>query len=340
MRDKNLNVVIFGASVSAQSKEDSVWNWLKQWEKSSSISVYFSRVTYPSAFMSNAGLQNIDHVIALKPDIVVLDWLSTEEQDCQYKKISYIYESLVKRGIYVITAAFVRLDTWDRITPQYKYCLMASISHGLSFLDFTFIAKNRNLNWDDITRDGVHTNEFGAELYGNYLKSEIVNIYKNGKQQGEVIYSNHVDSQELQPFYFNGEIELTHLILKNELTIEHNEYLELVVYPIKDEELSIWVSSTIGPYTHELEVLYYENDKVINEESLVMRDEWCHFERIAFKPLALNIPKVSSNLLTVRVRPIINPDKGSNEYEMPKLRIQDRLTGLNCSICGIRKGQV
>ncbi len=329
-------LVIYGASVSAQSKEDSFWQRLKSWqyEQAKYQNAFWSveRLTFPSAFMSDAALLNLDHVIAMKPDIVVLDWLSTEEQNCSFEKICHIYEELCGRGINVITLAAVRLDTWDNVTLQYEACLKISKLLKQSFLDMKVLAEQKGLTWKDLTRDGVHTSEAGAEIISEAIIQE---VFERSSGNTNYICREVSDSVLTVP---QERQTISHHEIGKEVRIEEKQHLILKLHKDAGRSAQVWCLQTVGPYTPKIKCFI---EGRVSE--IVLFDQWCKFERFAFKPLS---PEISSEIAGgFEVSLILTEDVLDNLLLKQKieqssyckgvmLRIHDRISLVNCTLKG------
>ena len=341
----NIRVVLYGASVSAQSKVDSYWHHLKRWEANYNtlengnvVDIY--RLTYPSAFMGGAGVLNVDHLVALEPDIVVLDWLSTEEQDCDVSRIHYIYGELLSRGIYIITAALIRFDTWNKITPQFLDCFnISNNSSGNSFIDFFHIANNQGLNWDDITRDGVHTSVVGAKLYDDKIIDEIKK-YLNDISGSIMVRDLSSYSKKCSFSNYKG-ISISSYSIPSEIRIVESQSLDIKIHKNNAEKAEIWCKQTCGPYTPRLDVILFDGSIEKQLDTVDLRDQWCHFERFAFKPLVLNIPDCDEGVINITFKlqsdnyskSKLGREKGT-ELCSSKLRLHDRISAINCMVLG------
>lgn len=336
--DKYKKVLVYGASVSAQSKDDSFWKMLKVSEynehfQDHEIGFTYDRLTFPSAFMSDACVLNLDHVLAINPDIVILDWLSTEEQDCDSEKIAYIYNELSARNIKVITLAFVRMDTWDRVTPQYAECLYQTEKYGQSFVDLRVICDRKALGWKDVTRDGVHTSVTGAAVYFETIKNTLNNLYTSGavRINRDVPYKNN---QVIKP-----SLRISSLNLPREIRVEESNILKIYGFKEAGVVSEIWCQQTVGPYTPNIQLMI--EGAYVNNVTLF--DEWCKFERFAFKPIIKEIPKELKGDFVVEIslgnqvldRNLLTEKINSAPYCQGRmLRIHDRFNGINCIIKG------
>jgi hypothetical protein len=344
LNEKNIKVILFGASVSAQSRDDSYWYFLKKWEAkcnlNSDLMIDLSRVTFPSAYMSDAGLFNLDHIIAYQPDVVVLDWLSTEEQNCDVNIIDMVYKTLQERGIYIITTAMVRLDTWDKVTEQYNACFNQAQSKNMPFIDFSEVCKGKELRWNDVTKDGVHTTAVGASLYSATISDAIEKFMQNIPVKS--IYKEFTSNNAVLNDTLLCSSYFRTISIPLELTISKGQTLRLSVVKNSSAEGSkIWCKQTVGAYSPVLDVKYLTKLKILTEEKVSLFDQWCHFDRYAFKPLAnMNFSELEGTFY-IEIK-IADEDPDLNGVDKTKLnpihflnkklRLHDRLCSLNCSI--------
>jgi hypothetical protein len=170
-----MNVVLFGASVVAQSKDDSIWHFLKSslFEELPSASI--TRLSFPSSSFDGPGYLCLDDLLALSPTHVVLDWLSTSEACVNNFKLRSVYSRLYKLGIQIITLAMPRADTWEQRTSAYLETLRATVACRGIFIDFAAYASRLGYGINDVTRDGVHTSELGASACASLLISVLKN---------------------------------------------------------------------------------------------------------------------------------------------------------------------
>lgn len=327
IREKTLNVVLFGASVSAQSKDDSYWKKMKLWEGQHNLAndtlVNISRLTFPSAYFSNAGLLSLSNLIAMKPDVVILDWLSTEEQECAAEIINFVFQKLVKKGVSVLTTAMVRLDTWERITPQYEAFLECSVFFEQPFIDFVQLAKDNDFSWDDVTRDGVHTNEVGADLYSKYIIEYLKSILNSGSFPSVVREQVSGDLARVGITEYSNSIST--LNLYEEVTVDNDITMEITLYSSDYSTAQIWAPQVVGPETEEVEWSVFQKGDLKLQGKDCLKDEWCHFYRQAYKPVVTSLDGVEPGISFVK----INVNK---LHERSELRVLDKLDCINCCV--------
>lgn len=327
VRENTLNVVLFGASVSAQSKNDSYWKKLKLWEGRHNLSndtlVNISRLTFPSAYFSSAGLLSLSNLIAMKPDVVILDWLSTEEQECSAEIINFVIQKLVKKGVSVLTTAMVRLDTWERITQQYCSFLRCSSLAGQPFIDFVQLTKNHGLTWEDVTRDGVHTNETGADLYSKYLIEYINSVMRAESYSSVVREEAHEKLSENDIAAYSQSISTFNLY--EEITIDSEITMEITIYSSDYSTAQIWAPQVVGPETEDVVWNVFQKGILKLEGEAPLKDEWCHFYRQAYKPVVEYLDGVEPGISFIKV-------SVKKLHENSEVRILDKLDCINCSV--------
>jgi len=340
--NSTINILIYGASVSAQDKNDSYWlglkNWEAKWNANSLNKISISMLCFPSAFISGAGFFNLSHVIAMSPDVVILDWLSTAEQDCPTEVLKAIYEELWVRDITVITTAMIRLDTWDYLSPQYIACYSLAKKKRQPFIDMAVNAKKLGFNWDDVTRDGVHTNNLGAELYSDCIKAVLTSCINNTEFINS--YNPNVKPIDIDKIRSASTKDIVTLNINSEMILDEASVLRLVIIPMSDE-VSVWAKQTVGPYTWAIDIYECTVKAEVFVQRIELRDEWCHFERFAFKPLVKNLNTNSrENNIELKLRlPDDNIYFKENSVR-PKLRLHDQLFFQGCYViaCEVMNG--
>ena len=355
-----VKVVIYGASVSAQSKEDSYWGKLSGKFLNHNLSlgdldhkVSLFRLVYPSSHVSDAGLANLDVLISLDPDIVIFDWLSTDEERPCKSTLHYIYNELCDRGIKILTVAFPRLDSIASPTESYIYTKCLSYSFGQPFLDIIKFCNDSNLTWADVTRDGVHTNSAGAELYANLLFKAIMGIIISPDTKQDFLYEEGYTADpgcpapQVAPFTSVGS-----RIIGRELRVAPSEILLLKIDvpppagASSTNRISILCKQSIGPFSRQCSGHLGGLSSII-----CLYDQWCHFTRFAYKPLVImdDVPEgihtlaLSTSSENIEsLLPLIKPDNASMQklincpIEAPLLRLHDRLVSINCSIASLK----
>ena len=288
-----MNLLLFGASITAQSRDDSIWRNLKAILSDAYPLADMGRLAFPSSVFNGPGYLCIDNVIALNPTHVILDWLSTRESSFDEFKIRSVYSRLHHLGINIITLAMPRLDTWSKKPYSYNQCLDASRACGSSFLDVSYAAQKASLTIGELTRDGVHTSKKGALYASSLILDSLASIEGGNSLQ---IYSSdylgdhredpdwrqkwHASCSPREPSPFSM------FSVGNELQLSPNQVCRIKLVPLSPfpsccSEIEIWSLQTVGPYSPLVDV---ESKYSCSTHSLW--DEWCHYERHSFKKLA------------------------------------------------------
>ncbi len=300
---------------------------------------------------------NLDHIIAARPDIVVLDWLSTDETDVDSSLINIVFEELRRKQIRVICTSFLRADTWEKTTPLYEKMWLACERINASFLDFRHECDRRGLGWSDVTRDGVHTNKEGAAFYAEVISEELARI-TSGQEPTRTRHPNFnpdatqsalLTSSPAQSKLSVPEPRISFCSIGAELAINVHQRLRLTTVstvkmaPHSQLLASIWCMQTVGPFSPMLNIRV-EGQGWGDERNLL--DRWCHYARFAYKEIASGLdlaPRPNMQEIMIEISDA-DPtsqieDERVREAVVPAgqrlIRLHDRLACLNCAVVDI-----
>jgi hypothetical protein len=348
-----MNVVLFGASVVAQSRDDSIWHFLKSGLFAELPSASTARLSFPSSTFNGPGYLCLDDLLALSPSHVILDWLSTSDACVDDCKLRSVYSRLYKLGIQIITLAMPRADTWEKRTPAYLETLRATVSCRGIFIDFASYASQLGYGINDVTRDGVHTSELGAKACASLLISVLKNScleplpYLVPRCYRPLIESA---SQARQAWHQETDETCSHSVctysIGNELRLDYGAALHLTICPLAGAgidppfNVEIWSLQTVGPYSRALTI-----DGDCPNHSVPISDPWCYYERHSFKlissfsclvdsdsalaPLNVNARICDMNAINLR-RQIAIPDLRES-----RLRLHNRIYCVNCTLISV-----
>jgi hypothetical protein len=234
-------ILIYGASVSAQKGEQGYYTYLDSLlnKTLNSNQIEISRITYPSASFSGAGFFCIDIVLAINPTILIFDWLSTSEEEFDQSKLINFVIALIKKNIAIIFLNLPRLDSYENSRKNYFQLKDIATYFNLPFVDLVSISKEEKFTIHDICRDGVHTNEVGAKLYANKILHFINKLIENPP-------NFNLDKKRIDHFLnnsgFKNSLNVTKIILHDEVMLTGCEILNLELKPDIDKKIEIWSS--------------------------------------------------------------------------------------------------
>jgi hypothetical protein len=170
-----MNIVFTGASVTAQGNENGFYARLHKILAVSSPQITLSRLAYGAANFYNMGRYSIGTILELKPDIVVIDWLSTgntlpSEKD--YRLMNSIYKN---RQITPISLLAPRNDM-----QIYDSCPWVRNLDD-PCIDLINIVSTKDMHLSDLLRDSVHTSPSGADFYAENISNELLNVISRSK---------------------------------------------------------------------------------------------------------------------------------------------------------------
>lgn len=215
---------------------------------------------YGSTHLHDAGIIYIDEVLKIKPNICFIDWFSTGYRTFNDDTIKYIDTIVYKfstQNCKLIFLFFPRKD-YD------NYCLKwhTSIKEYLDKNNLSYFDLNQNVKYTQvIIRDDIHTTEVGSETYSNLIYDYFISNYNN--------------------FKIPQNIKKTNLICLSKLNINNTfkKYMKL-----KGDCTIFTCSLTIGPNSGYID---------IGEDSILLWDQWCHYNRNFCK---LNNIRVENNI--------------------------------------------
>jgi hypothetical protein len=280
MRDQ-IKICLYGASVSEQSGMSGYSNYLKSdIVQRIDADIDISKVTFPSASFNDAGFCHIDHIVAHKPNFVIFEWLSTSECEFDLGKLKFFMTRLLRNSIYPIVVDFPRADSIVSRRVNHFQSLEISKLMKISYLDVTSYCLSNGLSINDVTRDGVHSNEEGARLYSRLLSEYVADLVLQGDY--------------LQRCFYDRAFESSYLICNSSISapvvLGANDVLNFRVFPTHfsgDSISEVWGMQIVGAFSPIVELTCMELNF---REEIQIWDEWCHYDRLAFKNI---IPKFS-----------------------------------------------
>lgn len=166
------HIVFFGASVTEQHVHNAtgeVSGFVTYFERhlAEGLDVKVSRVSAGSSDLTDAALVYVEDVIALKPDVCILDWVTPALTSCDPRFIQQVYFRLMEHGILPVTVIFPRRDRPQRELPITREMSALCQAYDLPFFDATPLLKKHGV--DTVLRDVVHTTPEGARIYAEAI---------------------------------------------------------------------------------------------------------------------------------------------------------------------------
>ena len=216
---------------------------------------------YGSMHINDAGICYIDDVIQYNPQYCFIDWFSTGY--IEYNKdnfdeiliyVNNIIHKFLSKGIIVIFLFFpdfsINSITNEMVNKKDIYAKLSNYLDSINIPKIDLSEKFTEYQVKAILRDGIHTTEYGSEMYAiNIIDTFLGIIYKNYKI----------------PKIFPEKTKYN-VIKKIDCRIIVEEYITL-----KGPCEIIGICQTIGPYSGLLQI---NNDVIINNW-----DKWCYYER-------------------------------------------------------------
>jgi len=270
---KALHVTFFGASVTEQSIHHAtgeVTGYVTYYEQhfAQEKNIKVSRVSAGSCNLTDAAIIYVNKVIALKPDICVIDWATTAISDCDIRFVNQVYNLLVANRIVTLTVILPRTDRVQSETLIADKMRRVSDRFGMPFHDVSTLISGDALS--TALRDIVHTSPEGAKMYAHFMNEFIT----------AVDLDNHTFTIEAPPFFVNEIATATALPLSaKQITVSASPDIR------EDVEYSVMLEQRVGPYSPVLQILSGEGSESVLMQRFSLWDPWCYRERQCLKPL-------------------------------------------------------
>lgn len=209
---------------------------------------------YGGMHLSNAAICFIDEVVEKNPVSCFVDWFSTGYNTADDNTVQYIDTIIYKFSIIQCKLIFLFLPYKnDPVKKEfYSFCKSVLRSRGISFIDVDSEIEKSKL--DAILRDGIHTTEYGSDLYSEIIckkYEEIKNCIKiqTGVSTTKYFHIKHIPVNRM----FDSNIKLF-------------GNCEIIGFLL-----------TIGPHSGMIEV---NNGKEL--QTYNTWDRWCYYPRRHF----------------------------------------------------------
>ncbi len=259
--DNKRKIFFFGASVTHQSGDSGYYSKISINERYD-----FNRLSFPSSQLFNAGFFNVHKIFEMDTihDIIFLEWSTTGENSYELHTLKYIVGIILKNNAHPV---FLILPTHQNLVSRNSENLLfkVGVEWGVPVLDLRY--KHESILIDCL-RDGVHTNENGANLYANW----ILDFLDGFDYSSKPTFVNDESSK-----YIISSLTSKFLMMKGNV-------LELEFLKINHTS-EISIIHRVGPFSPILEY-YSDNDDLIWEKEFL--DPWCRYERENFTTLIPN----------------------------------------------------
>lgn len=274
---KKIKIVFYGASVTQQStnrdgiKVGYVPNAIQLlFEKFGATQFDFHQMGYGSNHFNDAGFIKFNDVLAIKPDIIVMEWHSTGIGNFDPARYDFVIENLHKIGCKVISLILPLKRCVGK--PERENIKQSRWYQRKGLIQINFYPLiGHEINLDACLRDEVHTNENGGIVYGEIVARIISDIF-----QGKLVESESGD--EIEPVSDYKQAPLVSSFSLDGCDLNYSQSL-VVKYQAKGA-VQLFADSMIGPYSPVLDV---KCGTV--KQSISMWDQWCKYERRCLKPL-------------------------------------------------------
>lgn len=272
-------VVAFGASVTQQGTHHVTGEvtgyvpWLKKILADFDGSIAVDSIGAGSSHFNDAGYVLLDRVIALKPDFLILDWHSTGigrfDDDLWASAVRILRQSGIPTLITVLPTIYLLSAARERPNIQQARAACGDNIYmlNLSRLVGTSIVPEVHL------RDGVHTNQLGAQVYAEIIADSVKTILHTPDK----FSSDPGDKIELKKI--NESIPTCSIDLENDYKPCTN--ISLIVSNKSPGRFRIIADQLLGPFSP---VAVLSCDSGLPIEFSIW-DPSCHFTRQSYTAL-------------------------------------------------------
>ena len=226
----------FGASVTAQKN-----GYAKEIIKLFGIKEYI--YGYGGCHLNDAGIIYIDEVLKVKPTICFFEWFSTGYTNFNKYTINILDTIIYKFSKNDCKLVFLFLPKKDLDIEWHNKTKKYLDDKGLIYIDVNEKVKYSEL----ICKDTVHTTDYGANLYANYIAEIFKSIYNKLEIPKNI---NVTDLANIQKLVINKKF---------------NKYIKL-----KGDCVIFTCNCIIGPNSGYIS---------IGEKEILLWDQYCHYDR-------------------------------------------------------------
>lgn len=268
-----MRITFFGASVSEQDVHHATGEMTGfvsyfQANLAQNYDYEISRVTAGSSDVMDAGIVYTERVVALKPDICVLDWVTPSLMECDPRIVQQIYYRLMEHDILPVTLLLPRTDRDQKEIPLSQEMIRISKEFDLPLFVMEDYLGDQPLE-NNILRDIVHTTALGAKAYAEVVAKILEDIRLPTKPLPKRRAPFHVLKIETaNPVPLSArKVEITLRDPRPEPT-----------------EFTLVLEQRVGPYSPTLDVDVTSIDgETRHLETYPVFDPWCHRERTCVK---------------------------------------------------------
>lgn len=269
--DMQRRVVFFGASVTEQDTHHATGalsGYVTYFQRNLSEGWSVERVSAGSSTIADAGVVYVERVIALAPDICVLDWATPALTDCDPRLVTQVYYRLLQHGILPVTVIFPRRDRDQRQIPIVRHMEALCRDFDLPFFDASSLIEDFGV--DEVLRDTVHTTPKGARIYAEAM-AELLSGLKTTAPPA---------------FDRPAPYRVVELTTTKDVPLSFTRMTVTNKGP-EDEplELSIVMEQRVGPYSPVLDTMIRAGRETRSLTPYPVWDAWCWRERQCIKAI-------------------------------------------------------
>ena len=275
LRTEKARICFFGASITQQKESVS---YISMVEKASTycdsigpIRISAIKQGYGGMHVTDAGIYYLGAAINSDPDICILEWHSTALSEWPAGLLEKICYTLLACRIIPIVLIIPRSlpEYFEGKSSTSRYTATKRLADlmGISIIDLS-----QSLTKDlvaKLTRDGIHTNEFGAVFYGCRIYRQLLCISKSVSAVVHGDERRYTDSQVVLQKYHSIDL-LASQKCQIGLALDAGQSIEFLGPTYAECVLNV----RVGPFSPRVAIA-----DSLGSRKLSLFDPWCHFER-------------------------------------------------------------
>lgn len=287
-----MNIICYGASVTAQKEAAGYYHVLKSLFKNSS-NINLERVSFAASTFDQAGFAFSREIERLKqkPDLCIIDWLTPGSIKFNVDKINALSKYLLNLGCLPLWVNFPRSDDLDNKRECYQQVASHCLTYHIPFLDLSNDAGFLSNSPEFYLRDKVHTTPEGGVLYAQVIKNKLDAI--NIKELFNNAILKPINSSLIVPSL--NDVSCSLLPKLNSVLLKFDV--------IESIQFELFFLATIGPYTPLLKIdilnVLENTGETITVNCL---DKWSHYDRE--KCIKVLLKKINAGKYEVRISPL------------------------------------
>ncbi|MFT6910094.1 MAG: hypothetical protein ACJAS1_006822 [Oleiphilaceae bacterium] len=264
-----MNLLCYGASVTAQKFETGYFQHLCE-STLSEVYTNIERVTFGASQYEYAGYAFISDVLAKKPDVCVIDWLTPGMKGFNQYKISLLNKALVAQNCLPVWVFFPRTNNFDDLPEAFWQVKKDAENFNVPFINLLDHMHDFKEDPAKYLRDAVHSTKEGAAIYSKTIVESLLDINLKVKLE---------EAKQSQGFQDAMDMDYqVPLVLKVNKSINNDSSIE-ISFDWLGGLFEMFFDTTVGPHVPLLNFCVYRDGEKEFDERINPADPWCFYQR-------------------------------------------------------------